>query len=191
MSALSTGPVITSAHNKMGGTDGVLGVSTQNRDHGRAFPVIWPCLRPALIQGHGLVDAPKMHLQPGVCTHTTEMWSRPSCVPAGSWSSTGCLQGCRLESGACKASLQNGIQMTSVWCLPLFILFFSEDAAKFCSTAQQLVCLHPRAFGQEVLFTASSFLCLKIPVRRQHWKFMQISHFEALKFYVTKYIRVK
>lgn len=88
-----------------------------------------------------------------------------------------------LEYATCKPSLQNGIQNTSVPFLPFFIFFFSPGAVNFCSTAQQLGCFHQQAFGQEVLFTAWSFLCLKIPLSEDSIGNLCKSHFSSyLKF---------
>lgn len=69
-----------------------------------------------------------------------------------------------LEWATRKPSLQTGIQNTNVQFSLFSISFFSQGTAKFCSAAQQLACCHQPAFGQEVLFTDQSFLCLNIPL---------------------------
>lgn len=135
-------------------------LTLQIRHQAGVFPDTCPRLLPAETQGHALGNAPKCsYNKVRACTYVRKFSSRPSCVDAGSWSSTNCLQ-C-WGAWMCKPSLQNGIQNTSV---SFSYSFFSQGTAKFCSTAQQLVCFHQQAFGQEVLFIAWSFLHLKMPL---------------------------
>lgn len=183
MPALSTGPTIGSVYDEIQGLHQGTRQSVAHAEcehvnwvPGRGSPVVWPRLLPAGTPGHGLVDALKTHLQHRACTPIREVGSRHSCVHAAETPQAACSVS-ELECASCNASLQNGIQKISLWCLPLFILFFSEITTKSCSTAQQLVCFYQWAVGQAAVFTARSFFCLKIPLSEDTFGNSCKSHF--------------
>lgn len=168
-------------------------LTLQSRDQARVFPDICPGLLPAETQGHGVGNAPKCSYSiVRACTYVGEFSSRPSCIDAGSWSSTDCSQ-------FWGAGVRDSQTILTKWhpehkCA-VFTIFHTLFQSRCCKILQHSTAtgvLSPASIWTGgIIHSLLIFMLKNSSVKGQYWKFLQISLFEILKFSITQYLHVK